>query len=410
MPVPMDLRSAATAVISNGTRDQGTAMSAQRIGISGIGAVTGYGWGREALWDGLVSGKSACVPRFEYGPDLGDISYLALVEDDGDPADGQSRFARAMRASAREAIADARTRGWQAGRRVGLVHAVVLGEVDLWRDWYLKHGQRRSVREYLAQMPSTPMSMFMQEYGFTGPAMNVSAMCASGNAGLLTAKSWLDAGIVDDVVFVATDISLTPEDVLHFVKLGVAVTDSEPLEASRPFQEGSRGFVMGEASVAFVLSNQSDRPYAHVLGGAMTHDGHHVTSINPELTQVRRVISEAIADAGVPAGDIGYLNAHGPGTKQCDAAETRMLEEFLPPSASVFSVKPLTGHCQGAASAVELAVSALGYDRGAIPAPPQVAKAHPQLLDGLTPVRQVLTLKTSIGMGGHNSAVILAPA
>jgi 3-oxoacyl-[acyl-carrier-protein] synthase II len=385
-------------------------MTARRIGISGIGAVTGYGWGREALWDGLLTGKSACTPVFGYGPDLGDLSYLALVEDGGDPADGQSRFSRAMRHAAREAIDDARVRGWQAGRRVGLVHAVVLGEVDLWRDWYLVHGQRRSMREYLAQMPSTPMSMLMQEYGFTGPAMNVSAMCASGNAGLLTAKAWLDSGIVDDVVFVATDISLTPEDVLHFVKLGVAVTDEEPLEASRPFQSGSRGFVMGEASVAFVLSKDSGQPYAHALGGAMSHDGHHVTSINPELTQIRRAITEAIADAGVGADEIGYLNAHGPGTRQCDAAETRMLEELLPADANVFSMKPLTGHCQGAASAVELAVSALGYDRGVIPAPDQVAAAHPQLLDGLTPVRRALTLKTSIGMGGHNSAVLLGPA
>jgi 3-oxoacyl-[acyl-carrier-protein] synthase II len=385
-------------------------MTAQRIGISGIGAVTGYGWGREALWDGLLTGKSACTPVFDFAPDLGAVSYLALVENGGDAEDGPSRFARAMRAAAREAIVDAGSRGWRAGRRVGLVHAVVLGEVDLWRDWYLVHGQRRSVREYLAQMPSTPMSTFMQEYGFTGPAMNVSAMCASGNAGLLTAKAWLDAGIVDDVVFVATDISLTPEDVVHFVKLGVAVTDEEPLEASRPFQEGSRGFVMGEASVAFVLSNRSDRPYAYALGGAMSHDGHHVTSINPDLTQIRRAITEAIADAGAGRGEFGYLNAHGPGTRQCDAAEIAMLEELLPAEANIFSVKPLTGHCQGAASAVELAVSALGYDRGVIPAPGHVAAAHPQLLDGLTQVRPALTLKTSIGMGGHNSAVVLGPA
>ena len=78
------------------------------------------------------------------------------------------------------------------------------------------------MRDYLAMMPSTPMSTLMQEYGFHGPAMNVSAMCASGNAGLLTAKAWLDTGIVDDVVFVATDLSLTPENVRQFVRLGVA--------------------------------------------------------------------------------------------------------------------------------------------------------------------------------------------
>jgi 3-oxoacyl-[acyl-carrier-protein] synthase II len=383
-------------------------MASQKIGIAGIGAVTGYGWGREALWEGLVGGKSACVPVPDYGPGLGEYSWIARVSDHGDPADGRSRFARAMRAAAREAIEDAGARGWRPGRRVGLVHAVVMGEVDLWRD-FRRDGGRRQLRDYLAQMPSTPMSTLMQEYGFRGPAMNVSAMCASGNAGLLTAKAWLDADIVDDVVFVATDISLTPEDVLHFVRLGVAIADAEPLEVCRPFQEGSRGFVMGEASVGYVLSSRSARPYALALGGAMSHDGHHVTSIDPELTQIRRCIEEAVGNAGVSAADLGYLNAHGPGTRQCDGAEARLLEELLPADAGIFSVKPLAGHCQGAAAAVEVAVTALGYDRGFIPAPPTVAAGHPQLLDGLTPVRDALTLKTSIGMGGHNSAVVLAP-
>ena len=173
-------------------------MSARATGICGIGAVTGYGWGREVLWEGLVSGKSAAGLHGGYGTEANETAWVAKVPDGGNPADGTSRFARAMRAAAREAIADAGQRGWRPGRRVGLLHAVVLGEVDLWRDFYRRHQTLKS-RDYLALMPSTPMSTFMQEYGFHGPAMNVSAMCASGNAGLLTAKAWLDAGIVDDV-------------------------------------------------------------------------------------------------------------------------------------------------------------------------------------------------------------------
>jgi 3-oxoacyl-[acyl-carrier-protein] synthase II len=86
-----------------------------------------------------------------------------------------------------------------------------------------------------------------------------------------------------------------------------------------------------------------------------------------------------------------------------------VLEQLFPADTTIYSVKPLTGHCQGAASAVEVAVSALGYDRGLVPAPPIVAPGHPQLLDGPTPITGGLTLKSSIGMGGHNSAVVLAP-
>ncbi|GGM76702.1 3-oxoacyl-ACP synthase [Lentzea pudingi] len=379
------------------------------MGICGIGVVSAYGWNRRSLWEGLMSGKPAASIVPELGRFPGDTVWAAYVAQGGDPVDGPSRFARAMRAAAREAIEDAGARGWRPGRRVGLLHAVVLGEVDLWRDFYVTRGGHLPVHDYLALMPSTPMSTFMQEYGFHGPAMNVSAMCASGNAGLITAKAWLDAGIVDDVVFVATDLSLTPENVSHFVRLGVAIVDAEPLDACRPFQQGSRGFVMGEASVAFVLSRDATNPYALTLGGAMSHDAYHVTSIDPRLDQVTACFTDALDNAGVSAADVRYLNAHGPGTAQCDTAEAAVLEQLFSPETGIYSVKPLTGHCQGAASAIEVAVTAMGYDTAMIPAPPVVAPGHPSLLDGPTRMRDGLTIKSSLGMGGHNSVVVLAP-
>jgi len=311
------------------------------IGIGGVGAVTGYGWGRELLWDGLVSGKSA-ARLTDYGGDLG-LAWVAAVPPGGDPKDGPTRFMRAMRAAAREAVADAMSRGWVPGPRVGLLHAVVLGEVDSWRSFYVEDGGRRRVRDYLSLMPSTPMSLLMQEFGFHGPAMNVSAMCASGNAGFVTAQAWLDAGVVTDVLLVATDLSLTPENVRHFRDLGVAVVDQDPLQACRPFQEGSGGFVMAEASVGFVLSNSVERPYARYLGGALSHDAFHVTSIAPGLDQVRWCFEQALRTAGVRGDEVAYLNAHGPGTAQCDRTETAMLEQLLSPAARVYSVKPLAG-------------------------------------------------------------------
>lgn len=384
-------------------------MTSQGIEICGIGAVSGYGWGRDTLWGGMVSGKPAAELVSGYGPNEDETAWVSLVPAGGDEKDGPSRFARAMRASAREAIDDAGTRGWEPGRRVGLLHAVVLGEVDLWRDFHTVRGQRVPLRDFLAMMPSTPMSTLMREYGFHGPAMNVSAMCASGNAGLITAKAWLDAGLVDDVVFVATDLSATPENVLHFTRLGVAVVDTEPLDACRPFQEGSRGFTFGEASVAFVLSRHTNRPYTKLLGGAMSHDAHHVTSIDPTLTHVVGCFQDALDNAGMNAASVRYLNAHGPGTRQCDTAEASVAEVLFRPEAEIYSVKPLTAHCQGAASAIEVAATALSYETGVIPAPPIVAAANPRLLDGATRAEDGITVKSSLGMGGHNSVVVLAP-
>ena len=378
------------------------------IDFAGVGAVTAYGWGREPLISGLLSGVSAVVPHDGYEWSPGAKANVALVADGGRPSDGPSRFARAMRAAAREAVTDALDRGWTPGPTVGLVHSVVLGEVDLWRDFYGTDEGRLPVRRYLALMPSTPMSTLMQEFGFHGPAMNVSAMCASGNAGLLTASAWLDGGLASDVLVVSTDISCTSENVLHFRNLGVAITDVDPEDACRPFQEGSQGFLMGEASVGFLMTRRSTRPYGRLLGGSMSHDAHHVTSIEPSRTQVRRCYTDALNSAGKKPGDIAYLNAHGPGTRQCDATETEMLDTLLT-DASVFSVKPLAGHCQAAAAAVEVAASLLGFERGVVPAPRRRAPGHARLLDGASPLRAGATLKSSIGMGGHNSAVIIEP-
>lgn len=383
-------------------------MAGGPVSVCGVGAVTGYGWGRKRLWDGLLEGESAVIARSGFADVLGhDVAWGAWVPDEAAPGDEQSRFVRAMSFAADEAVQDAVTRGWRPGPVVGVVHAIVLGEVDRWREFYTERSGRMSKREYLHLMPSTPLSLLMQRHDFHGPCMCVSAMCASGNAAMLTAKAWLDRGVVSDVLVVATDVSATPENIRHFVDLGVLVVDRPPFDACRPFQEGSRGFTLGEASVAFVLSGRRDGAYMSLRGGAMTQDGFHVVSIDPNHREIRRCFELALHDAGVPAESVQYLNAHGPGTQQCDTAEAEMLDTLFPAALGVFSVKPLTGHCQAAASAVELAASCLAYDRGVIPAAPPVAPGHPRLVPGAVPWSRGTMLKSSIGMGGYNSVVVL---
>lgn len=388
----------------------GAARHQDHLTIAGIGAVTGYGWGRETLWEGLLSGKPAARLFPGYGPNRDRQGWVARVPDGGDPELGPSRFGRAVQESAREAVADARARGWRPGRTVGLVHAVVLGDVYQWRDFYVVDGGRRRNRDYLRLLPSTPNSVLMQEFGFHGPSMNVTAACSSSNVALITAKLWVDSGFADDVVVVATDLSATPDMVEPFVQLGAAVDDTEPLQACRPFQEGSRGFGFGEASVAFVVTREAERPYAAVLGGAMSNDAYHVLSVEPSHEQIFTCVRRALDNAGVAPEQVDYFNTHGSGTKQCDDAETALLEQLFDQRPWVTALKPLAGHCQAASAGVEVAAAAIGYDRGIVAAAPIVAAAHPRLLDGPTPMSGGITLKTALGMGGHNSAILLGPA
>lgn len=233
-------------------------------------------------------------------------------------------------------------------------------------------------------MPSTVICQLMQEYDFHGPAMNVSAMCASANAAMITAKSWIDTGICSDVVLLATDLSGLPRNLRGFSDVGVAVLDTPPFDACRPFQEGSRGFVGGEAAVAMVLSGDPTGARAGVRGGAMTMDAYNVVSMTPDLDELFRCFHEALGASGVDPSEIAYMNAHGPGTAQCDAAEGRILDELFPEAHGIFSVKPLVGHCQAAAAAVETLATLYAFEKGSVPSPPQVAPGHPRLLDGLT--------------------------
>ncbi len=376
----------------------------QAVGIVGLGAVSGYGWGVDPLWGGLLSGKSAAQP-VAFGEFAG---LAAIVPDGGNEDDSVTLFGRALYGSGREALADAMARGWHPGPRVGLILCTSLGEVQGWRELYYEYGGHVRRRHYLQLLPSTAPSMLMAEYGFTGPSMNVGAACASGALGVILARQWLVSGFATDVVVSGTDLSVTAENAWNFDALNVLATEGTPEQACRPFQEGSQGFIAGEASVALVVTGQRDvGVYAHVLGGGLTHDAFHPIAIKPDGLQVAAAWSQAMADAGVVPDDIAYVNAHGSGTVLNDTVEAGVADALLPASTRMYSTKMLTGHGLGAGGALETAIAALAYERGEIPAPALVAKAHPRVLDGVTPRAPGPTLKSSIGMGGYNAALVI---
>jgi 3-oxoacyl-[acyl-carrier-protein] synthase II len=374
------------------------------VDIVGLGAVTGYGWGVTALWDGLRSGRSS-ARQIEFDEFKG---LAAMIPDGGDPEDSITLFGRTLYSSGREAIADARSRGWEPGERVGLLLCTSLGEVQGWRELYFEHHGRMRRRHYLQLLPSTAPSMLMAEHGFTGPSMNVGAACASGALGVLLARQWILSGFATDVLVSGTDLSVTPENAWNFEALGVLALDGEPEQACRPFQEGSQGFIAGEASAALIVTGSGRaRPYSRVLGGALTHDAFHPIAIKPDGIQVAAAWSSAVAEAGFEPADIAYVNAHGSGTTLNDTVEAGVADALFPPTTQLYSTKMLTGHGLGAGGAMETAIAALAYERGEIPAAPLVATAHPRALDGVTPRRPGPTLKSSIGMGGYNAAIVL---
>lgn len=272
-------------------------------------------------------------------------------------------------------------------------------------------GEAKRSRDFVRVIPATPAAIFMKEYGFHGPSTQVSATCSSTNNALLVAKLWLEAGTADDVIVVSADLSLSPAIVSGFTRLGAAAVDIEPLDACRPFQDGGKGFPPGEAANTFVLTTRSATPYARLLGGAMTSDGYHPTGMDPAHTEVIRCVADALENAGIAPSTVRYFNSHGTGTVQCSAAETSALDAvFGAEQPHIYALKPLIGHCLASAGAVELAAGLMAYERHVVPSPRIVSETHhPRLLDGLSPFEGGVTLKTSMGMGGYNSAVVIGP-
>lgn len=389
-----------------------TSPTSQRraLSIVGLGSATGYGWGTASLEKGLLSGVSAAVETPDLSLYFGKPAYAATIAEDGAPeAVGTSRYQRALSAVVSEAAADATKRGWEPGRRVALVNGMVLADVPAAAAFYSKGAERWRARRYLELMPSTAVSNVMHEHDWHGPLLNVIAMCASGNVALLTAAGLLASGAATDVVVTTTDLSCHGPHLEQFAAMGVLCYDRPALEACRPYQEGSRGYAFGEAATAMICSARPDGAYAHMLGGAASADGHHPTSIDLSLTHLRQCWRDAFENAGVDPREVRYLNGHGPGTAQSDGSEAKLFREFLSPDARAYSVKPLLGHCQGAAAGVEIVAMCLGYASGTIGAPAQIAPASIPVLDGPTAVEPGLTIKSSIGMGGHNTLTVFAP-
>ena len=274
----------------------GAARRGAPMNVVGVGAVTGYGWGTKHLWDGFLLGESAVklTTGLEGFVDGGQ-AYLSLIADEGDRRDGPSRFMRAARAAAREAISDAMERGWKPGPVVGLVHSIEAGDIETWSKFYRSGESRVRPKTWVNMLPSTVISQLMKENDFHGPTMSVSAMCATANAAMITAKSWLDTGVASDVILLATDLCGVPQVLRGFSDLGAAILSMPAFEACRPFQEGSRGFVGGEAAVSMVMSKGSQGSYASVLGGAMTMDASNLVGVAPDLYELFRCFRLAMA-------------------------------------------------------------------------------------------------------------------
>ena len=397
------------------------------VAITGLGAVTPLGQDVEALRTGLLEMRSGV--RLLTEPEFAELpARLAATVDitgrlDRVEARTLDRVQQLALIAAREAWADAGAPEVEPERLAVVVGSgiggalTILGQADVLRE----HGPRR-VSPHLVPMlmPNGPAATVGLELGARGGVHCPVSACASGAEALAMALDLLRSGRVDIVVAGGSEACVHPLPLAGFGQMrALSTRHDEPAAASRPYDKGRDGFVLGEGAGLLVLEREEfaaargARVHGHLAGSGLASDAHHVTAPDPSGKGAARSIVLALRDAGLTATDIGHVNAHATSTPLGDLAEVRALHSALGDHRpAVTAVKSCTGHLLGAAGAVEAIASVLSLRDGLVPAIRNLDDQDDEAdVDAVRLVPRKLdheaALSTSFGFGGHDVSLVL---
>jgi 3-oxoacyl-[acyl-carrier-protein] synthase II len=282
----------------------------------------------------------------------------------------------------------------------------------------LEKGERRVspflVPMMMANAASAAVSM---RFGWQGPVETICTACAASTHGIGYAARLIAWGRCDAMLAGGAESTLTPTAIAGFANM-TALSSSG---ISRPFDVARDGFVMGEGAAVLMLEEwegavaRGARIIGEVLGAASNADAYHITAPSPGGTGAITCIELALEDAGLRPADIVQVNAHGTSTPLNDAAEARAISKvFGQPGPPVTSTKGVTGHCLGAAGALEAAAVLLSMEHGLIPPTIGTTAVDPEMAIDVVvgeprPWTPGPTLSNSFGFGGHNGCLILGP-
>ncbi|HSB39928.1 MAG TPA: beta-ketoacyl-ACP synthase II [Gaiellaceae bacterium] len=406
----------------------------RRVVITGLGCVTPLGNDVESTWDTLVAGRSGAGEITQF--DSSDFAVHFACEVKGfDPTDyidrkqarRMDRFAHLIVAAARQAEADSGISVASEPDRIGAAIATGIGGLKAFQDCYdelLERGPDRvnpfSIPEIIPNMGAAWVSM---QLGTQGPLSSQCTACAASNMAIGDGLDAIRLGRADVMLCGGTEAPVTEVGIAGFSAMrALSRRNDDPEAASRPFDSQRDGFVMGEAGAVVVLEElehaqrRGARIYAELLGYGVSSDARHITEPDPSGKNPARAMTMAFGDAGVDPGEIDYINAHGTSTPLGDSAETRVIKLALGEENArktpVSSTKGATGHCLGAAGAVEATFSILAVDRGVLPPTINYEDPDPECdLDYIPNSAREADVRTAVsnsfGFGGHNATIVV---
>jgi 3-oxoacyl-[acyl-carrier-protein] synthase II len=403
----------------------------RRVVVTGLGAVSPLGLDVESTWSRLLAGEAGAGQITQFDHTDYKVHFACEVKE-FDPVDWMDRkdarrvdrFTHLIVAAARQAESDSGIDIAREADRIGASIATGIGGLRSFQEAYYtllnKGPDRVNPFAIPAIIPNLGAGWVSIELGTRGPLMSECTACAASNMAIGDATDAIRLGRADAMIAGGTEAAVNEVGIAGFAAMrALSTRNDDPTHASRPFDAERDGFVMGEAGAALVLEElehakaRGAKIYAEVAGYGLSSDAKHITE--PDPTGPVNAFKMALRDAGVAPGEIDYINAHATSTPVGDSSETQMLKyalgEEIAYKTPVSGTKGATGHCLGAAGAIEAAFTILAIRDGKLPPTINYEVADPACDLDYVPneARDAdvnVAVSNSFGFGGHNACVV----
>jgi 3-oxoacyl-[acyl-carrier-protein] synthase II len=399
-----------------------------------MGAVSPLGHDVATSWSNLIAGESGAAPITQFDTAGFPVQFACEVKDfdpgqwiDRKQARRMDRFAQLIVAAARQAEVDSGLEIAKEADRIGASIATGIGGLKSYQDCYdtLRDRGPDRVNPFAipAIIPNMGAGWVSMELGTKGPLSSQCTACAASNMAIGDGTDAIRLGRADVMFCGGTEAAINKVGIAGFGAMrALSRRNDDPTHASRPFDAGRDGFVMGEAGAVIVIEElehakaRGAKIYAEIGGYGVSSDAGHITEPDPTGENPARAMQMAMADAGVTAEQIDYINAHATSTPIGDASETRVIKLAMGEEdayrIAVSGTKGATGHCLGAAGAIEAVFTTLAVHQGKLPPTINYDVVDPECDLDYVPneardAEVRYALNNSFGFGGHNACVVV---
>ncbi|MFP4113482.1 MAG: beta-ketoacyl-ACP synthase II [Spirochaetota bacterium] len=408
---------------------------ANRVVITGLGAVTPLGNNVADTWRGMVEGRSGVGPITKFDPEIYPAKIAAEIKDFDIKEYIDKRDARKMDPFSHYAVAGSLQAMRDAGladgavdpERIGVVLGVGIGGFETLETSYealfLKGPERvppMTIPKHIANEGPGNVAITLNAQG---PCYAITTACSSGTDAIGSAYRLIKDGIMDAMVTGGVEACITKLGVMGFCVIQALSTEynDEPHRASRPFDAKRDGFVIGEGAGILVIESLEHAQargatiHAEIVGNGMMCDAQHLTAPHTEGRGAIQAMKMALREAGLEPTDVDYINAHGTSTPINDPFETKAVKAAFGDHAyklKMSSTKSMTGHCIGAAGGIEAIACVKAITDGIVPPTINQEERDPECDLDYVPNEAVkmdvnVAMSNTFGFGGHNGVLIL---